>query len=376
MGHKMGHKRTRGKGEGAVFKRSDGYWMGRVEAGRTPEGKRRRLTVVRKRKADVLSALDDLKRLAEQGVVPDRSRTLAAFLDWWLDTVVAGDVTESSMREYRKRVARIKRAIGHVRLDKLGPLHVQSFATALAQQYPRSPKTVASTLSTLKRALRYAVGAELLARNPAEHVKPPRKAQATKIDDAMTAAEAEAVLAAARDDHALGAFWWLAMTYGLRIGELMALQWSDVDLDGRQLTVRRSKTAAGQRTVPLTDEAAAVLRDHRRRQKVASVAGLVFSRPDGRALSGQYIGPLWTELLTRAGVAHVCRNCGTDTPCSTSVRRFHASRHTAATLLLNRGVKLEVVSAILGHASLAITSDIYARVRGDLVRSAFGDLDG
>jgi integrase len=370
----MGHK-ARGKGEGSVFKRADGYWCGKVEAGRTPEGKRRRLTVVRRYKADVLSALDDLKRLAEQGVVPDRSRTVATFLDWWLDTVVAGDVTESSLREYRKRVARIKRAMGHVRLDKLGPLHVQSFATTLAADYPRSPKTVASTLSTLKRALRYAVGAELLARNPAEHVKPPRAAAATKVDDAMTAAEAEAVLAAARDDDALGAFWWLAMTYGFRLGELTGLRWGDTDLDGGTLTVRRSKTAAGERTVPLTDEAAAVLRDHRRRQKVASVAGLVFSRADGRQLSGQYIGPRWAELLTRAGVEHICRNCGTDEPCSTSVRRFHASRHTAATLLLNRGVKLEVVSAILGHASLAITSDIYARVRGDLVRSAFGDLD-
>jgi integrase len=371
----MGHK-ARGKGEGSVFKRADGYWVGKVEAGRTPEGKRHRLTVVRRRKADVLAALDDLKRLAEQGVVPDRSRSLSAFLDWWLDTVVAGDVTESSLREYGKRCARIKRTIGHVRLDKLGPLHVQTFANTLAADYPRSPKTVASTLSTLKRALRYAVGAELLVRNPAEHVKPPRKAQATKIDDAMTEAEAEAVLAAARDDDALGAFWWLAMTYGLRIGELMALLWSDVDLDGRTLTVRRSKTAAGERTVTLTDDAAAVLRDHRRRQKVISAAGLVFSRPDGRALSGQYIGPLWAELLTHAGVAHVCRNCGTDTPCSTSVRRFHASRHTAASLLLNRGVPLEVVSSILGHASLSITADIYARVRGDLVRSAFGEVEG
>jgi integrase len=194
-----------------------------------------------------------------------------------------------------------------------------------------------------------------------------------KIDDTLEPAEAEAVLAAAQGGP-LEAFWWLALTYGLRIGELMSLRWSDIDAD--ELTVHKSKTPAGVRTLPLIPEAKRAIREHRRAVDVVSNEGYVFSRPGGLPLYHQLVHNRWNDLLRQAQISHMCRNCGSDDRCSSSIRRFHVSRHTAATMLLEAGVELEVVSRILGHSNIGITSSIYAKVRSDLMRRGLARLDG
>jgi hypothetical protein len=94
----------------------------------------------------------------------------------------------------------------------------------------------------------------------------------------------------------------------------------------------------------------------------------VFCRPDGQPLYHQLVHNRWNDLLGVAGVTHMCRNCGSDERCSSSVRGFHTTRHTAATMLLERGVELEVVSAILGHSNIGMTAGVYAKVRSDLKR--------
>ncbi len=363
-------KKVRGKGEGSVYQRADGYWVGQIEVGRDANGRRRRARVVRKGKPEVLAALDDLRRQVGDGVIPDRTRSVATFLDFWLDEVIAGQVADSSLTEYRKRITRIVPSIGHVKLGKLTTAHVQALANDLAKRYPRGVKTRQTTLATLRQALRWAVAADLLARNPAEHVSGPRTT-AAKVDDALTADEAAAVLSAATDDD-IEALVWLALKYGLRLGELLDLRWSDIDLDAGELTVRQAKTRAGVRSLPLIPDAERILRAHRKRSPVTGADGYVFPTSVGTRRSPQRTRQDWSRILTEARIEHRCRNCGTGDPCSTAVRRFHASRHTAATLLLESGVPLEVVSAILGHSNIGVTADIYAKVRSDLKRKALG----
>jgi integrase len=368
---------VRGRGEGSIYRRSDGYWVGQVEAGRYPNGKRRRARVVRARRVDVVDALDELRRHAQQGIVSDRTRTVATYLEFWLDDVIAGQIGAETLRDYRKRVRRINPHIGHVKLAKLNATHVQALVNELARRYPRSPGTRAGTLATLRQALRWAVGAQLIPRNPAE-VATTGGRQAIKVDDTLTADEAKAVLAAADGDTEMGALWWLALTYGLRLGELLDLRWSDVDLKGGDLIVRRAKTRAGVRTLPLIPEAKRNLQEHRRRApaRVQSIEGYVFPSRVGTKRTDKRTREKWNALLRQAGIKHVCRNCGSADACSSSVRRFHVSRHTAATLLLEAGVPLEVVSAILGHANIGMTADIYAKVRSDLMRKGFARLNG
>ena len=401
MGHKMGHNR-RGHGEGSVYQRADGYWVGAVEIGRCRGGhekrdgticvggERRKARVVRRHKTGpdgVIKAMQKLQQQVDDGVIPDRARTVAAYLTWWLDEVIAGTVADGTMHDYRNRVKRVTAVIGHQRLGKLTGAHVQHLVNRLAETYPRSPRTRQHTLTTFRQALRWAVGADILSRNPAEAISGPKVGTAV-LDDTLTAEEAKRVLAGAKDPDGdpdkgeqplhLVAFWWLALNYGLRKGELMALRWRDVDFAKETMTVRRSstKTDAGYRDLPLLPEATTVLQEHRRctADQVTPLDGWVFSRPDGRPLYHQLVDRRWTNLLTAVGIEHMCRDCDSDDPCSTSVRRFHVSRHTAATLLLEAGVELEVVSAILGHAGIQITADIYAKVRADLKRKGLATL--
>jgi integrase len=159
--------------------------------------------------------------------------------------------------------------------------------------------------------------------------------------------------------------------------------------------------------VRLVDDTATVLAGHRemwrngnhvtQRPGEARVISLrpsddrVFVAPEGGTLRPGRLRGWWNEALETAGIPHMCRNCGKaescdhvaeeERPCKRcrcfdTVRRFHMTRHTAATLLLNSGVKVEVVSAILGHANIAITLDIYAKVRGDLIRKGFAKRQG
>lgn len=363
----------RGKGEGSIYRRSsDGRWVGQVEIGHSLDGRRRYSRVVRKRRAEVVEALDELRRQAKEGVVPDKTTTVAKFLDFWLEDVIRHQVAESSHVEYAKRVKRISAQVGHVKLGRLTVPHVQAFAAELGRQY--SPKTARTTLETFRTALRWAQSADMIARNPAEHVSIAR-APTAKVDDALTAEEAAAVLEAAQGDE-LEALVWLAVKYGMRLGELLDLRWGDVDFESGELHVRKSKTQAGIRSLPLIAEATGQLERHRDHADAVRPDRYVFPAIDGGRRRPQLTRQQWSQLLVRAGIEHRCRACASDEPCSSSVRRFHASRHTAATLLLEAGVALEVVSAILGHSSIGVTANIYAKVRSDLKRRGLQTIAG
>jgi integrase len=228
-----------------------------------------------------------------------------------------------------------------------------------------SPRTVALARTVLRRALTVAERRGKVARNVAALTEPPAKSS-TKLDDALDADEAAAVLRAARGDR-LEALAVLVLATGLRQGEALRLQWSEVNLTAGTLRVIESKTPSGVRTIALPDLVVAALKTHRRRQRDERMASevwgdpnLVFATTVGTQLDRRNVLRWWHGLTTRAGVGR---------------RRFHASRHSAASLMLNAGVPLEVVSATLGHAGLAVTSDVYARVGEALQRQAASVMD-
>lgn len=259
----------------------------------------------------------------------------------------------------------------------------------------KSARTQHHARAILRRALRRAETLGLVARNVAALVDSPKQG-GHKTDDTMTADEARLILSAAADrrigwDDAksedlapddLHALAVVLLTLGLRKGEALALRWSDVDLEDDELTVRHTikfrrkgggwyltapKTDDSARTIPLPAFVTDALRDHRRAQTERRLATPVWNDHDfvfptsvGTPIHSRNATRWWHGLLERAGVER---------------RRMHATRHTAATLLLEDGVPLEVVSAILGHSSLAITADIYARVGKDSMRRALSNFD-
>lgn len=380
-------KHRRGHGEGSVYQRRDGYWVGSAEAGRCPGGhprkdgtictggERRRARVVRRTKAKVLEELNALKRRAGSGVV-GRDQTIEDLVTYWLDDVKANDprCSETSLARYRMRATSwVFPYIGDVRARKLTTEHVRGWMRSLANRVdekgepdPVSPTSRNLAKGLLSSVLRWAEGEGKVERNVCAFVDGAQRG--AKLDDRLSDDETEAVLTVARDDR-LYALLFVSMTLGQRQGEMLALRWSQVDLEAGEMEIGTAKTRAGERTLPLVAGTLEILKDHRKRQAAERLeAGplwhdndLVFPDESGQAMDARWLLTWWHGICAKAGIER---------------RRWHALRHSAATRLLQAGVPIEVVSKILGHAGIAITADIYARVTADITRKSLGTLPG
>lgn len=376
-----GVTRRRGPQEGSIYRRkSDGRWVGSIHLGYS-DGKRNRKTVYGRTRAEVADKLRSLQAAAAQGtLVHDERRTVEDYLNWWLDTVLPGSVKDTTADGYRYMTNRyVVPALGRVKLAKLTPLHV---AEMLAEMERRglSPATRRQTRSILRRALNHAERFGLVSRNAAAQTDVPRGVS-NRIDDALTKEEARALLGAAKGTP-IEPLVVVTLSLGLRKGEALALRWSNVDLDAGTLTVAATltrrvghglvestpKTARSRRTLPLPRTCIEALRTQRRLQNELRLAagprwrgeGHVFTTPIGTPIDPRNLTTEFHALCEEAGLGR---------------RRFHALRHSAATLMLAQGVPLAVISDVLGHASYAITADVYAKVSDDLKHEAAAAMD-
>jgi integrase len=258
--------------------------------------------------------------------------------------------------------------VGKVKLAKLTPMHVQRYVRdELARG--KSRNTVQQSLTTLRMALKQAVLWGMLPRNVAalvDGVTPKRPER-----QPFTADEQRAILEAARS-YRLYAVVVLAHATGLRQSELLGLRWSDLDLDGGWLHLRRQlgrdgtlkglKSEAGQRTLPLPARVVQVLRVHKAAQEVERRTavywedhGLVTCTDTGRPMGHRNAHRAWTQILKRACVAH---------------RGIHHMRHTFITTLAENGVHQRVAQQLAGHADSRMTKEVYTHVTDAMMRAA------
>jgi integrase len=255
--------------------------------------------------------------------------------------------------------------LGNLKLKDLTPTHVRGLCREKLDA-GLSPRTVQYVHVTLHKALKQAVMDGLIPRNVTEAVKPP---QVRREEMRPLAPEQVKVLLHATREDRLQALYVLAVTTGLRQGELLGLKWEDVDLEAGTLQVRRTlatgkggpqltapKTKGSRRTVRLIQNAVNALRSHLKRQlgeidRAGSLwreNGLIFASETGDPLDRRYVTThRFKPLLKRAGLPQI---------------RFHDLRHTCATVLLGSNVNPKIVSEMLGHASIAITLDTYSHV--------------
>jgi integrase len=283
--------------------------------------------------------------------------------------------------------------LGHVRLADLTTRQLALAFTQIGKDrnrfgQPHTACTLHHIRTTLRAALNAAVRDGLIGDNPARRVELPTRPrpravvwtgariaqwQTTGTRPAMaiwTPTQLASFLKAVRGDQ-LRALWWLTALRGLRRGEAVALRWTDLDLDAREASIVRArtsagyrvhegppKTAAGNRTIALDKRTAAVLRRHAHRQQAEQAtaqaggrpwhdSGSVFTRPDGTPLHPDYVSQRFRILMTRAGLPPI---------------RLHDLRHGAATLAHTAGADLKTVQDQLGHASIAITADLYTNI--------------
>jgi integrase len=298
--------------------------------------------------------------------------TVAAFFERWLPTVAAS-VKASTLRRYQDLTRlHVVPTIGGLKLARLTVGDIQRFYTDRQSQL--SSTTVRHIHSLLHRAFDDAVKWGLISRNLCDVVDAPRRARPEM--KVWSTAEVRRVLTAAEGDD-LEAFWHLALTTGMRRGELLGLKWSDLDLEHGSLAVRRTlsrggtsrleefepKTQAGRRRIALSPSVVEQLRSHRvwqlehrlRLGEAYSGHDYVFPNPLGKPLHPNTLYRAFNSLINRAGVPKI---------------RFHDLRHTAATVLLAAGIHPKIMQERLGHTDIAMTLNLYSHVMPDMQRQA------
>lgn len=343
--------RRNANGEGSIYRRKDGRYEGSAYF-LTTSGTRKRVRVYGKTRAEVHDKLIADKMLARQGIpIPDKTRRLGEYLDYWLREVILANRRPTTYERYEMAVRlHLKPGLGMHILTRLSVSQVQSFLNQkLTDGF--SIRNVQIMREVLRAALSRAIREELIIRNVASLVELP-KWEPPEIQP-WTADEAKRFLEAARIDPLYPAFLLLVM-YGLRRGEVVGLRWSDVDFERSMIHVRQQvqridgrlqacpvKTRAGRRDLPLLMTIRNVLTAYKSNDKTED---FVFQTKTGQPVEPHNFSRSFQRICQQHGMRRI---------------RMHDVRHTIATLLKNTGVPARDAQLILGHSTVIITQEIY-----------------
>ncbi|MGW4610098.1 tyrosine-type recombinase/integrase [Streptomyces sp. NPDC004532] len=371
-----GQRKRNPNGAGSIWQRKDGRYEARVYVPQ-PDGTRKRKTVYGSTWEECDTKRQELVRRDRQGIpTPTRSAKLSEWLPYWLEHYILPRRKLSTYDKYETHVRLyLVTLLGSKRLESLSVADLRRFITRV--QNEQTAATAKEAHRVLRTALTAAVREELITRNVAALVEPPRVRQQEIRPWSLE--ETLSFLEAARTDPLYAAFV-LAIAMGLRRGELVGLRWSDVDLDNRVLHVRQQTQrrrgtlydddpkSRRSRVVPLPALCIAPLRWHRLRQREAfartgvawTEAGYVFATRNGRPVEPRNVYRSFTRVAAAAGLRVV---------------RLHDARHGCATLLTAAGVAPRVIMEILGHSQISITMDVYTHVVHDTQREAISHMD-
>jgi integrase len=364
----------RGRGEDSIYwDATKSCYVGAVSLGYSPSGTRIRKRMMARTKTEVREKLKELHQQAENGVRPRRHYTVNDALDDWLSTGLDG-LAPATVTVYRNTIAKaLREELGTVELMKLSASAVQKALANLAAR--RSTRTVQMAHNVLVRAIRHAERDDLVGRNVAALVKPPKGQLGGRPSKSLTFEQAVSLMAAARGTR-LEAYIVLSLLSGLRTEEARALRWdhvvawvagqwvpvSEAGFEHEQVAVfvwraeragGDTKTPESRRTLALPRKCVEALREHRVRQAQDRLVagplwqdhGLVFASAVGTPTDDHNVRRMFRSITEDAGL-------GTGW-----VPR--EMRHTFVSLLSARGVPVEAIALLAGHNQTATTEPVY-----------------
>jgi integrase len=379
--------KRRGKSEGSIYQRRDGRWVASVDLGFI-DGRRVRKTFYGATRKAVAGKLTTALGRQQRGAVVNTNDQLSVdtYLDRWLGNV---SVRAKTKRQYEQVVRLyLKPAIGPVRLARLEPDQVRALVLGLERR-GLSTRTATLARDILRIALGQAVSDGLIARNVATLVRRPKGQR--RDGPTLGTDETRALLDALRGRR-LEAVITCGVALGLRLGEVLGLQWADINLKTGRLTVRRAlqtigkrrelvdvKSRESRRTLTLPSFMVRTLERHRTTQKERQLAAgadwqrsdFVFTTGTGRAMDGSLVTRDLKRILARTWIGgrpackhprqrdRACLDCGA---IHLPIVSFHGLRHSCASLLLAAGVPMRDVSELLGHSDVRLTLTSYAHV--------------
>ena len=369
--------KRRANGEGSIRKRKDGRWEGRYTAGHDPDtGKQIFKNVLGKSQAEVK---EKLKKAMEEAKTIDFTRsdeyTVGEWLQTWFEIYSKPHIRASTARYYQGFMdLHVIPRIGDIKLNKLTSLDIQKLYNDLREngrvrkeqkgkQPGLSSSFVRGVHTMLHNSLEQAVNDQLIATNPTENCKIPKL---EKPEMKILKPEQISAYLKAADERGLLPLFFLELTSGIRKGELVALLWTDLNVENKTISITKQayaikgevqilkpKTKTSIRIISIPQQAVNLLiREHEKHPDnpymfPSPVTG-TFYYPD--SIVGQH-----KKILKDAGLEHI---------------RFHDLRHIFATLALQNGVDVKTVSGMLGHSSAGFTLDTYTHVTDKMQEEA------
>lgn len=323
---------------------------------------------------------------AGEYIAPEKM-TFSAFAEEWREKFAEKELSPSTLKNDLNRLNKhIMPVFGHLRLDQIKTMHIVNFINNLRsndKEIKRSENTILNVYKVLKSILSCAKEWRLITTNPIDGVKRPR--QEKKKMKYLDAKEAQEVITALYNEPTVWRLYFLgAMLGGFRRGELLALEWPDVNFEDNTLFIHKSisLTRNGEAIVkkPKTDESEGIvdmpdwyMRElkmyYKERQKERWNLGDKWQGGDkqyvfhsGLGKPYHYTTPTgtWNKFIKRHKLKHV---------------RLHDLRHTAATLLIEAGVDLKIIQERLRHSKYQTTADLYAHVTKKVSKETASKLD-
>lgn len=363
----------RDKGEGSISQRQDGTWTARMTLGNTPDGKRKVKAFYGKTESEVKKKLREFKKeLAKNDYKEIRKTTMGELLNEWLTSRFhelqprSYDTIESTIARY------VIPYIGNLQISTITPSDIQDTINELIKNN-YSYSIIKKAYNAMNASLRYAVDKEYILQNPVKNIVLPKQRERKRSDiEYFNDDEIQKIVKYATERYNTGTYVYkhgyaipLLLNTGMRVGELYALKWSNVDFENKQIHIKESrsqildrtvdfrryimtdkttKTTSSYRTIPMNQGAEEALRYF---QSLNFKSEYVMANRDNHVAAFRNTQSALAKIKKKAGINH---------------GSVHTLRHTFATQLFKKGVDIKVISELLGHSDVSVTYNIYTHV--------------
>lgn len=303
--------------------------------------------------------------------------TVEVWFDYWISEIKGNNIRRSTIDGLKQKFnSHIKPYIGHMILSEIKPIHCQSILNKMSSSHRTS--TINEVRACMHNFFESAVDNEIIYRNPVtKSVK--RNGLESKEKRVLSIEEQRIFLETAKAYSAYNQFSFILQT-GIRVGELSALKWEDIDFrkgtmsicrNGRYITPNakwefgKTKSKSGERKIPLTQEAIKILENQREKQAKMNIyhmdfRDLVFTGRNGRPI----IKSEYNDMIRR-----ICKSA------NINIFSIHTLRHTFATRCIEAGMKPKTLQSILGHANIRTTMDLYVHVTDEEQQKEFESVE-